>query len=276
MAISKIIVGRVMATAGILILGGMFIAYLLIPKPAKPVAQPASGLNQPSVKFVGYLLINDLEAAQANEESVSGKTPDMDLMGWIHIDRKATAKEYETAYDANEIAADNGFKGKTILLSGVIDGINKDFTDAGYITLRDSGLLGARAQLDQDAMGEAASFKRGQNVNFVCKGTGLVMTVATLDGCEPFNDYLNRLTPSVESGVTDFLEGKIVLHPAMAKLISKMYVAGLSMPADSPCMSGKRDGCEAEFTALFKDKAKVRSLTDQAKQRMVSLKVMPQ
>ena len=79
MEISRAIAGRAMAVATIVILGGTFLVYRLSPNPAKPVAQPATGLDQPSVKFVSYLIIDDLEAAQANEESLIGKTPDADL-----------------------------------------------------------------------------------------------------------------------------------------------------------------------------------------------------
>jgi len=267
------VAGWVLVGVGILILAGLCIAYLLEAGPAKPVGPLASELNQPSVNLVSYMLIDDLEVAQSNEKSLTGKTPSEDLMGWMRIDRKTTARDYESAYDANEIAADNAFKGKTILLSGTIDSIDKDFTDAGYITLQGSGLMGVHAQLNQDVMSEAASFHRGQQVNFVCQGSGKVVTIAGLDNCEPFNDYLEKLDPSIESKVADFLNGKIALHAATADLITKMYVMGLFMPTNSPCMNGKRESCEAEFAAQFKDGTKLQSAQNQAKQMMANLKV---
>ena len=103
------VAGWVLVGAGILVLANLGIAYLLKAGPAKPAEQSVSGLNQPSLDLVSYMLIDDLENAQSDKESLVGKTPGDDLMGWMRIDRKTTAREYESAYDANEIAADNAF-----------------------------------------------------------------------------------------------------------------------------------------------------------------------
>ena len=42
----------------------------------------------------------------------------------------------------------------------------------------------------------------------MCNGAGRLLTVADLDNCEPLNDYMKEMAPSVNSRVTDFLSGR--------------------------------------------------------------------
>ena len=52
-------------------------------------------------------------------------------IGWAQLDWRTTSREYDSAYQANEIAADNDYKGKRILVSGTISAIDKDFVGGG-------------------------------------------------------------------------------------------------------------------------------------------------
>jgi hypothetical protein len=235
------------------------------------VSKPAMAINQRVVSLISHLLVDDINSETRGQDSVIGRQKRM--LAIFQLDRLATAKGYEAAYDSNEIAADNEFKGKRILLSGIINSIDKDFKDDGYITLQSSGLIGVHAQLSASGMVGAASFNKGQQIGLVCTGTGRVLTIATLDNCEPLVDYLDGLSPSIDSEITEFLQGKRELPQDVALEITTFYVYGLSLPADSPCLNGVRENCVTELKASITDKEKLQMLRNRAAQMMTSLRV---
>lgn len=269
---THIIVGRGLLAVGVLIIAAVFIGFLTMRESNKSAARPNAALNQPAVDLASYLIMDDIQAVLLKNQNAITATPTKDLLGWAELDWEISAREYDAAYEANEIAADKDFKGKKILLSGTIDSIEKDFTDSGIIMLRGSGLMGVRAQLSKQSTEKAASFSKGQHLYLVCNGGGRVVSIANLDDCELFSDYLNEVAPSVESRVTEFLSGERTLRHDVATPVTTMYVTGMSMPANSPCINGKRKGCRAEVTAIFKDKTTLQAVQNQAKQMMTSLK----
>ena len=266
--------GRNWAVLGGLAAASLLAVFLIIHKSGGSTMTPSVSLNQPAVQFVTYALEDDIQSALSGQQSVIGGIQDEDLLAWAKLDWRTTTREYEAAYDANEIAADNKFKDKKLLLSGSIASVEKDFTGQGYLTLRGSNpLLGVHAQLSEHSMAAAASMKKGQQISLVCDGAGRIATIAILDHCDPLNDYLNGISTSLESTVTQFLTGKIALSHSMARSITLFYITGVSMPANSRCMVGIRDACEPEMTNFLQDKTKAHSIQDRAKKLMESLKV---
>jgi hypothetical protein len=76
--------------------------------------------------------------------------------------------------------------------------------------------MGVHASLSPAGAASAASFRKGQRVELVCTGSGETMTVATLDNCKTLDDYINGLSPSIQSRVVDFLSGQTSLGKANA------------------------------------------------------------
>lgn len=72
---------------------------------------------------------------------------------------KISASDLFKAYDANELAADEKYKGKTLEISGVIGELGKDILGSPYILLRPSGVLvfGVQCMLDDSEQASKAS-----------------------------------------------------------------------------------------------------------------------
>jgi tRNA_anti-like len=88
------------------------------------------------------------------------------------------------AYQANEVHADNLYKGYWLEVDGTVDGIKKDFADATYLTLETgSQFMPVRAELASSAIGRAASLSSGQQVRLLCKGKGMIVGSPILDDC---------------------------------------------------------------------------------------------
>lgn len=63
------------------------------------------------------------------------------------------------------------------------------------------------------------------------------------------------------------------MRRATAKVITTMYVAGMHLPPNSPCLTGNEDKCFTELAPLFKDKVKAQAINNQAEKMIASLKV---
>ncbi len=96
---------------------------------------------------------------------------------------RVTADAIYRAYKANEVAADNKYKGKVIAVSGIVDSIGKGFTGGPYISLKTSSpILGVRCYFAKSHLGELAKIKKNTEVTLKCVGGGKIMS-PILRGC---------------------------------------------------------------------------------------------
>jgi tRNA_anti-like len=241
---------------------------------AKPTTkQSGPELNEHGLKFATSSLVQDLEMGLTGGKSGIGGLSEQDLLTWARLDAKVNASAYEAAYDNNEISADNQYKGKKLLITGIVNRIDKDFTDSGHIWLDGSGALGIHAALNEQGMVAAAAFNRGQKVNLVCTGDGSRLTVASLANCAPLNSYLVGLRPDLEARVKDFLARRLQFSPSVAQLIASMYEFGTLLPANSPCMKADLMGCDAEIDELQKNPQTVQIIKARTQNLLGTLKM---
>lgn len=95
-----------------------------------------------------------------------------------------TAEDLFAAYDENEVAADNQYKGKLLKVTGVINDIGKDILDDTYITL-DTGefIFSVQCYFKGDDADALAALTKGQTVTLVGKCDGMSMNVV-MKKCE--------------------------------------------------------------------------------------------
>jgi TonB family protein len=95
-----------------------------------------------------------------------------------------TAPKLWADYHANEVAADNIYKGKQLLVKGVVTSINKDFTDSVYLSLSTlNEFESVHADIKSDYVAEAANLSIGQVVTVNCAGGGMIMASPILRDC---------------------------------------------------------------------------------------------
>lgn len=96
-----------------------------------------------------------------------------------------TAYELFNYYEANEVAADDKFKGKKIAVSGTIKDIGNDIMGDSYITLESGAYLGSvQCYLDKSVV---ARLSKGQQIAVIGTCKGLMMSVI-LEDCKIWND----------------------------------------------------------------------------------------
>lgn len=85
-----------------------------------------------------------------------------------------TASQLYAAYDANEVAADNKYKGKVIVVSGTIESIGKDILDEAYIVLEAGGMMsGVQCMFSDEYLLAFNKISKGQNVSILGTVSGL-------------------------------------------------------------------------------------------------------
>lgn len=80
-----------------------------------------------------------------------------------------TASVLTREYEANEVAADQKFMGKTVEVTGVVDSIAKDILNTPYVTLEGNRQYGTRVQCMFNKGDEAklATLSKGQKIKLV-------------------------------------------------------------------------------------------------------------
>jgi tRNA_anti-like len=93
-----------------------------------------------------------------------------------------SADQLHADYKANEVGADNAYRGKALRVTGAVQAIKKDFTDAPYLVLwTKNEFEGVHARFENDAA--LAQLRVGQHVTVRCIGDNVVMGSPVLRGC---------------------------------------------------------------------------------------------
>ena len=94
---------------------------------------------------------------------------------------EVTATELIAAYDENEVAADNKYKGQILTVTGVVGSIGKDIVDDAYVTLKDESsdysFTSVQCYFADDNLDDIAGLKEGDRVVIVGECSGGTMNV---------------------------------------------------------------------------------------------------
>lgn len=93
------------------------------------------------------------------------------------------ARTLYRAYDANEVSADQVYKGKRLAVTGTVESIDKDFMDGIYVQIS-TGEMFSSVHAQGLPENIAASLSKGQRITVECTGGGLMLGSPMLDECE--------------------------------------------------------------------------------------------
>ena len=96
-----------------------------------------------------------------------------------------TAEKLFTDYQANEVSADEVYKGKNLLVTGKVSSITKDFLDNIVVSLVTSNqFMSVMATVDDSEKSKAGKLAKGESVSVLCKGGGAVVGSPMLGDCK--------------------------------------------------------------------------------------------
>jgi len=143
------------------------------PKPKKPI------YKKWWFWFLAIIVVMVIASAGGENQSGSnsGSTSQTDTAKQQEQAIPVTATKLYADYQANEIAADNTYKGKLIEVSGTVDNIGKDILDSPYVSLKTSDLFGVQCMLDDSAIAEASALAKGTKVTLRGRVSGKLGSV---------------------------------------------------------------------------------------------------
>ncbi|MEW9623246.1 OB-fold protein [Rhodanobacter geophilus] len=86
-------------------------------------------------------------------------------------------------YNANEVAADDKFKGRLLELTAPVNSIDKDFTDSAVLRFEVAAYTYVQATLDDSQKPRAAQLSIGQPVSLECQSVHRILDSPMLDHC---------------------------------------------------------------------------------------------
>ena len=95
-----------------------------------------------------------------------------------------TSSQLFNDYQANEVAADNRYKGKQLLVTGTVASVDKG--PFGGLVLRlatPNQFMSAMCRMERSEQSELAQLQKGERVRVLCKGRGMVLGSPSLDDC---------------------------------------------------------------------------------------------
>jgi hypothetical protein len=94
---------------------------------------------------------------------------------------KVTPKQLMADYNANEVAADDKYKGKTLELTGTADTISKDFLDQAFVTMETGEpLKNVQIYFDAENTKKVATLTKGQTITVQGRGDGMVLQLSVV------------------------------------------------------------------------------------------------
>lgn len=95
-----------------------------------------------------------------------------------------SAQEVTDAYEKNTVSADQQFKGKWILMEGVVTNISTDISDDAYVTFdTNNSFYSPRASFIKEENEKLALLTKGQHVVVLCLGDGDTLKSPRLKDC---------------------------------------------------------------------------------------------
>ena len=99
------------------------------------------------------------------------------------VDMEVTASELYRAYEANEVSADQQYKGKRLLITGVVENIGKDVMDNPYVALKIDFLKGVNCYFDDENNKVLSHLSKGQKIQIIGTCAGLTLTDVVVKDC---------------------------------------------------------------------------------------------
>jgi tRNA_anti-like len=125
----------------------------------------------------------EAEERRSAEEEAEVQQKRNDRLAEIESALPITSLQLSSAYDANEVAAQQQFGDRPLLISGTVTGISLDLLDQPIVSLNSiNEFLSVQASLsDADAAGQ---LQKGQEVRMLCQKVTEVISAPQLSDCE--------------------------------------------------------------------------------------------
>ena len=173
-------------------------------QPEGTAAQAAKFTLSENEKIAFSMLITeDIEMALKGKDSLFSEMSSED----INI---VTPDNLVRDYHANEVRANQQYRGKPVAITGRVDGIATGITDRPYITFKTRELFSEpQAHFSRADSDKAALVNRNQNLTLVCTGNGMVIGSPMLKDCQFFEDAVKTRVDKMMAEIPKLEKGRV-------------------------------------------------------------------
>lgn len=171
-----------------------------------------------------------------------------------------TGANLQKEYDRNEIAGDQKFRNKLLLIHGIVSSIGRSFGENYFIALRggSNSYITPKAAMADGHTNFLAQLQKGDPVWLACQGNGMLIGTAMLSNCEPLTSYAGK---KASAFVSKWRIGEaIAAGDKSTVLLAISSIAMASNLQDSSTCSAPpldTDQCLAQWKSVIaKDKGK--------------------
>jgi hypothetical protein len=165
--------------------------------------------------------------------------------------RRVSAEDVAKAYEENQVAADQAYYGKELLVTGVVASINSGLGNQPYIVFRSPNpFSGPQASFSgsllksltssptdpSDVEKRIAGLKKGQKITLVCKGGGSVVGTASFSDCAFADDFGQASANKLKESTLNVLAGREKPSPTTAGLAVTALSFARALP--ETCFAG--------------------------------------
>lgn len=164
-------------------------------------------------------------------------------------------------YRNNELSADKEFKGKPVRIKTIASAIKTDFYGKAYIVATGSNQfesLHLRVNADDERI---QKINRGDKVDFVCFGKGMIMNTPILDSCMFPKNFGHMVYLNIAKSFTQLSNRDYEPSSRMAAQILTLYIAA-EKNISKEC-EGSKDDCLKAVKRVTQQEFKKEDLAEQ-------------
>ena len=130
---------------------------------------------------LSLVIVGSQDGTNSSSSSASSTAP---ISAPAETVMQVSIRDILSAYEGNEVGADNKYKGNIIQVTGIISSVKKDIMDNLYVTLG----TGAQFQIpeiqaffDDSMNNQLGQLRKGSQLTVICRVDGLMMNVLAKD-----------------------------------------------------------------------------------------------
>ncbi len=162
-----------------------------------------------------------------------------------------TADRLQDEYERNEVAGDQKYRSKELIVSGTIASIDRSLGENYFISLigGSNTFIRPRAKMADGYVNFLASLQKKQDISLFCKGDGMLMGSAILVDCIPVEKWLDTTVEIVFRSWHKFVQAK---EETISGLVIFSHIYGKSLSENSKCLENvERQECVEEFKKIM-------------------------
>ncbi|MCX2589726.1 hypothetical protein BBX45_11195 [Proteus mirabilis] len=121
---------------------------------------------------------------------------------------RVTAREMQQTYASNEARGDKTYKGKNIIITGIIESIDSSIGDIPVVSLKTGEMFSnVRLHLAKQYRDMAADLDKNQKITLACVGDSVIIGSPGLKDCKPVSSVVSKITNEQMKLVNKFIKG---------------------------------------------------------------------